>query len=295
VTDEGAESTTVRISGDATVTATFVEGEPMNNVTLTINASPTEGGTTYPAAGTTTLKKDMARTVSAVANDGWHFISWTASDGLFLDDPSMAATVVALSADASLTANFALSSELKAVMTISSTHKETSSKGNKSPVSKDTSTIYLKMQLPADMPLPSSGETVILSMGVGDFNFQDTTDNATKKKFDTTAGGYATFLVADKATGKVAQSIQFKWNVKRQLIVSVKGTPPPDPACGVTNIVDLTLADDSKSLTGEIAYCSLSFGKIIFVLPDSQSIPYAGKKQTVNGLVTWSVKGTLKQ
>ena len=131
-------------------------------------------------------------------------------------------------------------------------------------------------------------------MKLGDFYFVDTASNAVRSKLGGAKGGSAIFLVKDVTTGKAIKSVQFKWSQKRQLLVTVKGTPTPDPHCGVVNIVDLRAVADGKKVTGFVDACSVQFGETSFALPSGKAVPYSGKKSTKDGLMGWNVTGWLK-
>ncbi len=295
VADAGAISTTVVISGDATITAVFASEPPTADVTLTMAASPAEAGETYPAVGATTLRTGMAKDVTATATHGWKFMRWAISGMAVIDDPTAAAATATFSGDATITATFVKVAALKCMITIASTHKESIVKGVATPISKDGYTILLKTQLPANSPMPNGKEPVTLGLQLGDFSFLDTTDNATKRKWDATNGGYASFVNLDKTTRKAILSVQFRWNAKRQLEVSVKGSPTPDPDGGVANIVDLSTEKDSKSLVGKIADCNMTFGDTSYIQPNGKPITFTGKKATTPAaLVGWNVKGQVK-
>ncbi len=292
--DEGADATRVTLSGDATVTANFTQGEPPESMLLTISVNPADSGTTTPAPGTTTVRKGMARHVAAVAAEGWRFVNWstTAAD-MTIEDAGMAATTVTLQSDASLVASFARVTDMSPALRFTSTHNESKGKVTGA-VSKDAYTIFAKTQLPADTVLPEKGSSLTLSLALGDIQFSDTTGNASKKLFSGAKGGYATFRETDESGKKTALSVQFRWNAKKQLSVTVKGTPTPDPACGVDNVVDLTTSEDSKSVTGEVTNFSLLFGECSYDMTLEDELVYTGRKATKNGLVSWSVKGAIR-
>jgi len=152
----------------------------------------------------------------------------------------------------------------------------------------------VKAQLPVDFPLPTAWEPVTLALELGDFLFIDSSDNADKSSQDANKGGYAVFSIGAEGKGKPIESVQFKWNAKRQLIVKVKGAPPADPFCGVTNVLDLTDAKsfDNGRVSGSITACAVTFGESTFSLPTGTSIDYAGKKTVADdGLVSWNVTG----
>ena len=99
--DGGAASHTITVgSSPATLTASFT-----TQYQLSISASPAEGGTFTPASGGF-YDSGSVVAVSASANDGYIFVSWSGS----VDSASSSSTTVTMSAPQTVTANFSLSS-----------------------------------------------------------------------------------------------------------------------------------------------------------------------------------------
>ena len=101
--NSNSPSTTVTLSGDATVTANFLP--PVN---LTMAAQPPEGGTTTPSVGTLSVGHGVATPIEANATTGYVFSGWTASpaENVIFGNPNNPSTTVTLSGNATVTANF---------------------------------------------------------------------------------------------------------------------------------------------------------------------------------------------
>ncbi len=89
------------------VTANFAH----DTVQMTMSVSPPRGGNASPA-GTTVVDTAVPTVISAAAATGFTFVNWDASpaDNAVFGDASSADTTVTLSADAAVTANFAINS-----------------------------------------------------------------------------------------------------------------------------------------------------------------------------------------
>ncbi|MBU1057456.1 MAG: FG-GAP repeat protein [Proteobacteria bacterium] len=88
----------------------FVIAEPGTSPNLTMAVTPTDAGTTTPAAGTTTeVTADVPVSISATAAGGYNFTNWTSSgvEAVILD-ANAGSTTVTLSGHATVTANFCL-------------------------------------------------------------------------------------------------------------------------------------------------------------------------------------------
>ena len=93
--DSGAQSHSISVTAAATYTATFT-----TQYQLTISALPAAGGTVTPASGY--FDAGTAVSISAAANSGYQFTSWT---GSVASSPN-ASTSVTMSAPETVTANF---------------------------------------------------------------------------------------------------------------------------------------------------------------------------------------------
>ncbi|MBD3322072.1 MAG: hypothetical protein GF350_13320 [Chitinivibrionales bacterium] len=100
VTDPNSASTTVRLTGAASVQANFA----INTYTLTMASDG--NGTTAPAAGDTTVEHDDAVAVAATPSAGYHFVNWSVTGPATVIDPNSASTTVRLTGAASVQANF---------------------------------------------------------------------------------------------------------------------------------------------------------------------------------------------
>jgi uncharacterized repeat protein (TIGR02543 family) len=106
VADPDALVTTVILSGNATVTATFAIPD---STLLTLVADPPAGGTTSPAAGTHAAGVGLPFAIGASPNPDYVFAGWTVTVGnAVLGDASLMTTtvVVADTGGATVTANF---------------------------------------------------------------------------------------------------------------------------------------------------------------------------------------------
>ena len=86
------------MTADKTVTAHFVTR------TLTMDVSPSGGGTTSPAVGVHHYVPDQVVAITATPSPGYAFDHWEGD----VDDPNAASTTVTMDADKTVTANFAL-------------------------------------------------------------------------------------------------------------------------------------------------------------------------------------------
>ena len=91
-------NTTVTMDGDKTVTANFTA----QNYNLTMAVSPSGGGTTTPAVGTSSQPAGTVVNITAAPNSGYLFSSWTGS----MADPNSASTTVTVDGIKTVTANF---------------------------------------------------------------------------------------------------------------------------------------------------------------------------------------------
>jgi alpha-mannosidase len=105
ITNQDLPETTIRLSGNATVTANFAKNQ--ESVTLKMAGDPNEGGSSIPGAGAHTVVKKQTIEVVASAADGYHFVKWGIIGAGTIDDPTMPNTTVKLSDNATVTANFA--------------------------------------------------------------------------------------------------------------------------------------------------------------------------------------------
>ena len=103
--DSLSPSTTVTLSGDATVTADFVKMS--STATLTMAVSPPGSGSTSPEAGAHVVPFGVATEIKAVPADGYYFSIWIVDGKGVITDPPSSATRISLSGDATATAVFA--------------------------------------------------------------------------------------------------------------------------------------------------------------------------------------------
>ncbi|MBL7209884.1 MAG: hypothetical protein ISS52_07275, partial [Dehalococcoidia bacterium] len=100
-------TTTVTMTSNKTVTANFEEETPaVTEYTLTMAVTPAGGGTTTPAAGTSTHDEGDVVTVTADPDTCYEFDGWTPVAAVA--DATAASTTVTMDADKTVTANFSL-------------------------------------------------------------------------------------------------------------------------------------------------------------------------------------------
>ncbi len=105
VSDPTLADTYALLTGDATITAQFAASAKM--VTLTMAASPADGGTTNPGVGAQTVEAGSATAIEALPANGYHFINWQTSGLATVAAPHLISTTVLTTGDATVTALFA--------------------------------------------------------------------------------------------------------------------------------------------------------------------------------------------
>ncbi|MFZ2655666.1 MAG: SBBP repeat-containing protein [Victivallales bacterium] len=103
--DSTSPETYATLTENATITANFTPNTTYYN--LTIVSDPTFGGTSNQSPVVVAAGEPYR--ISATANDGYHFISWTSPANATFTDLYMPTTYVRLTGDATVTANFATS------------------------------------------------------------------------------------------------------------------------------------------------------------------------------------------
>lgn len=102
IADAESISTTARLSGDAEITANFVK-----TAVLTMAASPSDGGVTVPAAGSSTVvDAGVVYDIVATPAEGMRFSRWSISGSGGFGNYSSANTTVTLTGDSTVTAYF---------------------------------------------------------------------------------------------------------------------------------------------------------------------------------------------
>ncbi len=108
VASPNSASTTVTLTGDATVTANFAD-EPAEQGTLTMAVNDAAAGTTDPAVGAHAVNVGVATAITATANPGYAFNGWTLVTGsATIANANAASTTVTLlnTGGATVRANF---------------------------------------------------------------------------------------------------------------------------------------------------------------------------------------------
>ena len=94
------------LSADGTLTATFAANIVQYSVTFTLGAN---GATISPAAGAHTYDSGQVVPISATANSGYHFTSWTSTTtSITFANANSASTTATIGAAGTITANFAI-------------------------------------------------------------------------------------------------------------------------------------------------------------------------------------------
>jgi hypothetical protein len=102
IADSTSSTTTVTLTGNATVTANFES----TTATLTMAVTPAAGGSTDPAVGTHSVTKSTSTTITATAASGYKFSTWTVTGDGTIANSSASSTTVTLTGDATVTATF---------------------------------------------------------------------------------------------------------------------------------------------------------------------------------------------
>lgn len=101
IADPTSSSTKVTVNGGCTVTANFVQRN-----TFAIGPKPADGGTTSPY-GYKTVDKGSSNSITATPKSGYRFDKWTTDNASCkVSAVSNASTIVKVSADCNVTANF---------------------------------------------------------------------------------------------------------------------------------------------------------------------------------------------
>jgi uncharacterized repeat protein (TIGR02543 family) len=114
VADPNSATTTVTMSGNKTVQAIFEQ--TVNQVILTMQVNPLEGGTTGPIPGSHSFTLNEVVHIIAVPNPGYVFSHWTGDVAV----PNSASTSVTMTENKTVTAHFTVGQQQKAILTISS-------------------------------------------------------------------------------------------------------------------------------------------------------------------------------
>ena len=100
-----SDSTTATINGPSTITANFAADTVAYSVDFVLGAN---GATITPAAGAHTYNSGDVVSISATANSGYHFTSWTSTiTSITFGNANSASTTATIGAAGTVTANFA--------------------------------------------------------------------------------------------------------------------------------------------------------------------------------------------
>ena len=105
VWDTSLNETTAYTYGNGKITAIFEKTAPQANLTMAI--SPADSGSTDPEVGTYSVPIGQATSITAMAADGYYFVSWTIVGNATVEDEESEETTTTLTGDATVTANFA--------------------------------------------------------------------------------------------------------------------------------------------------------------------------------------------
>ena len=100
-----SEKASVSLIGNATLTANFAA--IVNTAKLTLAVSPDASGSTNPSTGEQTVAIGDHIEIEAIPENGYFFTNWTCTANADITDPFNEKTLVVLSGDAAVTANFA--------------------------------------------------------------------------------------------------------------------------------------------------------------------------------------------
>jgi hypothetical protein len=99
--DGGAQNHTYTVpASNATVTANYITQYQVSFV-----VSPSGSGTTSPS-GTNVWENATSLSISASANSGYYFLSWSATTGITITSPTSASTTATLNANGTITVTF---------------------------------------------------------------------------------------------------------------------------------------------------------------------------------------------
>ncbi len=330
VANQFLAETTVTLLGSSTVTAEFSQTKP-EQATLVMAVSPELGegstcGETDPAVGPHTVNIGCDILVCATASDGYQFSAWTleckdtegnaVADGAVLQNPKLPKTfltVLKKDITVTLTAVFISNSGIIPTETkLSSTHKDYVSKEKEDEEvyytqhSKDTYSISVKINLAStSLDLKSINAETPIEFTFG--GLYDIFDSGIEKlgdgKFTPKGekGGSSVFTIRevdDNNKEKTVEKITFKWNKKKELIITVSGKPLVDTEYNILDLSDAPQGDVADSVKG----LTILFGDVSVNLPD-YTVGYKGKKKVKEeekdgetfDLESWNVKGKVKK
>ena len=101
IDNPNANSTTVTMDEDKTVTANFAQ-------LYTLTMAVTGSGTTVPAVGAHAYDNGTVVDITATPAAGWHFVNWTTADMSEIANPTAASTNVTVDENKTVTATFAI-------------------------------------------------------------------------------------------------------------------------------------------------------------------------------------------
>ncbi|MFP3898556.1 MAG: InlB B-repeat-containing protein [Dehalococcoidia bacterium] len=104
IANTSAASTTITMEGNYSITATFQEGEPPVQYSLTIS-STSGGSVTSPGEGTFNYSTGTAVSLLATADDGYEFATWT-GDVATIANINSASTTITVNGNYTITAEF---------------------------------------------------------------------------------------------------------------------------------------------------------------------------------------------
>lgn len=108
ITDPESSITTVRLNGNATITANFVKAELLSNSSLAVRVSPLNGGTVTPENPLVKLQDGDPVDISVVPNTGYTFDRWLIKGNSSCDDITSPSTTVIVNGDTIVTANMVI-------------------------------------------------------------------------------------------------------------------------------------------------------------------------------------------
>jgi C1A family cysteine protease len=191
--------------------------------TLTMAASPTDGGTTSPTVGSSTVNTGEAQAISATPAATYTFSHWSYSDSATVADESSASTTVTLTGDATVTANFNGGGGTTTILTMA---VSPASSGTTTPVA-GTSTVTVDAAQSITATAADGYEFSAWSIS-GNGTIADSTSSSTTATLSGNSTVTATFsAIAEITVGKLNISLDNSKDNKDKIIIS-KAEYPSD-------------------------------------------------------------------
>ena len=165
---------------------------PTGPVQVTFAANPTAGGTTTPT-GPQTYTTGATQAISATANNGYTFSSWTFTGAIQITSLTTASTSAKINGEGTVTANFIQSSSQKLVFTPAGT-------GQTLITGQPSSVITVQRQNSNGQAINTGTTTITLDASFGTF-YSDAPCTTSISSVTITTGSTASFYYKATATG----------------------------------------------------------------------------------------------